>query len=564
MSVVAGGAEMTKDQTELLTAHDVVSDWAETMPDREFLLQPVDGVLRVTTFAEAVDQARRMAAALLGLGLNPDDKVAILAKNSAEWVLADLSIAMAGLISVPIYPTANADTIAYVLGHSEAKAIFVGKLDDPDAASNAIPKTLPSIAFPHDTIDCQHDWQQLIDSAEPIAAMHEPDKEDVMTILYTSGSTGKPKGVVLSYRAYSYGCHAADSFLDIYPEDRVISYLPLAHIVERGCVVGPCLYAGTRIFFVESLQTFSHDLMTARPTVFTSVPRLWVKFQSGVLAKIPSGKLRVLLAIPIVGRIVARNVRRSLGLDQCRFVGSGSAPISPHTLRWYEKIGIDIGEGWGMTETSGLACGNFPFQSKRIGTIGIPPDGTELKIAENGELLIRSPGLFTNYLKQAQLTQESFTDDGFFHTGDKAEWDEKVEAYKITGRVKDIFKSAKGKYVAPLPIESRLSASPLLEQICVIGSGLPAPIAIVILGEAALGLPRESVTNSLEATRVQTNQQLESHERLSNIYVASTEWTIENELLTPTLKVKRDQIEARYLSTVDRSFDAAIVWEDEP
>jgi long-chain acyl-CoA synthetase len=544
------------------TAHRVVSDWAEKTPDREFLLQPVDGVLRVTTFAEAIDQARRMAAALLGLGLNPGDRVAILAKNSAEWVLADLSIAMAGLVSVPIYPTANADTIAYALGHSEAKAIFVGKLDDPDAVRNGIPKTLPSIAFPYDTVDCHHDWQQLIDNAEPIASMHDPEEEDVMTILYTSGSTGKPKGVVLSYGAYIYGCGAAGSFLDQSPEDRSISYLPLAHITERGCVVGPSLYSGCRIYFVESLQTFTHDLTTARPTAFCSVPRLWVKFQSGVLAKIPSGKLRILLAIPIVGRIVARKIRKGLGLDQARFVASGSAPISPHTLRWYEKIGIDIGEGWGMSETSGLSCGNLPFESRRIGTIGIPPEGTELKLAENGELLIRSPGLFTEYLKQPELTKESFTDDGFFHTGDKAEWDEKVEAYRITGRVKDIFKSAKGKYVAPLKIESRLSANPLLDQICVMGAGLPAPIAIVVLGEAARGLPKESIVDSLDATLVETNKQLESHERLANIFIARDEWTIENGMLTPTLKVKRDQLETRYMSAIDRNFDASIFWEE--
>ena len=559
MSVVAGGAD-TVSNTH--TAHKAVSDWAEKMPDREFLLQPVDGVLRVTSFAEAVDQARRMAAALLGLGLNPGERVAILAKNSAEWVIADLSIAMAGLVSVPIYPTANADTIAYALGHSEAKAIFVGKLDDRDAVRNGIPKTLPSIAFPYDTLDCHFDWQQLIDNAEPIASMHEPEDQDIMTILYTSGSTGKPKGVVLSYGAYIYGCGAALSFLGPDVEDRTISYLPLAHITERACVVGPSLYSGCKIFFVESLQTFSHDMLTARPTAFCSVPRLWVKFQSGVHAKISPGKLRMLLAIPIVGRIVASKIRKGLGLDECRFVGSGSAPISPHTLRWYEKVGIDIGEGWGMSETSGLSCGNFPFQSKRIGTIGKPPEGTELKLHESGELLIRSPGLFTEYLKQPELTQDSFTDDGFFHTGDKAVWDEKVNAFKITGRVKDIFKSAKGKYVAPLPIESRLSANPLLEQICVVGAGLPAPIAIVVLGEAARGLPKDSITDSLDATLVDTNKKLESHERLSNIFIAKDEWTIENGMLTPTLKVKRDQIESRYNSTIDRKFDASIFWEE--
>jgi long-chain acyl-CoA synthetase len=311
-----------------------------------------------------------------------------------------------------------------------------------------------------------------------------------------------------------------------------------------------------------SLETFTHDLITARPTAFASVPRLWVKFQSGVLAQIPSRKLRVLLAIPIVGRIVASKIRKGLGLDQCRFFGSGSAPISPHTLRWYEKIGIDIGEGWGMSETSGLSCGNYPFQSRRIGTIGQPPEGTELKICENGELLIRSPGLFTEYFKQPDLTRESFDDDGFFHTGDKADWDEKNEAYRITGRVKDIFKSAKGKYVAPLPIESRLSTNPLLEQICVIGSGLPAPVAVVVLADAARHLPQENVADSLEATRVDVNNHLESHERISNLYIVSDEWTTENDLLTPTLKVKRNDIEAKYLSAFTDGFDEAIVWEE--
>jgi long-chain acyl-CoA synthetase len=184
-----------------------------------------------------------------------------------------------------------------------------------------------------------------------------------------------------------------------------------------------------------------------------------------------------------------------------------------------------------------------------------------LKISEEGELLIRSPGLFTEYLKQPDVTAASITDDGFFRTGDKAEWDKKCEAFRITGRVKDIFKSAKGKYVVPVPIESRLSANPLLEQICVIGSGLPAPIAVVVLSEAALHLPRETVVKSLESTLIETNRQLESHERLSNILIANDEWTAENELLTPTLKLKREQLEGRYISIVDRKFENPIAWE---
>ena len=215
-----------------------------------------------------------------------------------------------------------------------------------------------------------------------------------------------------------------------------------------------------------------------------------------------------------------------------------------------------------MSETSGLSCGNSPFQARRIGTIGAPVEGTEIKISDDGEILIRSPGLFTEYYKLPELTREVFTEDGFFHTGDKGEWDSDVQAFRITGRVKDIFKSAKGKYVTPVPIESRLSANPLLEQICVMGSGLPAPIAIVVLSEAAQGLPRESVEFSLRATLIDVNNHLESHERMSNIVVVADEWTTENDLLTPTLKVKRDKLEEKYGALISRNFTSAVAWED--
>ena len=546
-----------------LTAHAALARWGETMPDREFLLQPVCGELRTITFGEATDQARRMAAALIGLGLEPGDKVAILGKNSAEWVLADLAIAMAGLVSVPVYPTANAETVAYVLEHSEAKLVFVGKLDKPDSLAGAIPGTLPSVAFPYPTLDCRFSWQELLDGAEPLEAAHEPDPQEAMTILYTSGSTGKPKGVVISYRAYVYGCNAARETVSYQPGDRLLSYLPLAHVTERMVLVGPSIYAGARMYFVESLKTFTRDLKTANPTIFGSVPRLWVKFQAGVHAKIPPKKLRTLLAIPFVRGVVGRHLRAELGFSGCRTFASGTAPISPHTLAWYRKLGIDIGEGWGMTEISGLACANIPFEAARMGTIGVPLEGTELKISDQGELLIRSPGLFTEYFKQPDLTAESFTEDGFFRTGDKAELDDSRQGYRITGRVKDIFKSAKGKYVAPVPIESRLSVSPLLEQICVIGAGLPAPVALVTLSEAAKHMPREDTADSLRETLVETNRQLESHERLSAIVIVSDEWTTENGLLTPTLKVKRHAIEVRYHATVDTDLGAPVVWEND-
>ena len=547
--------------TDLLTAHQALIDWAQKKPDRVFLNQPVDGMVRTHTWGESADTSRRMASALLGLGLRSGDKIAILAKNSAEWFLADIAIAMAGLISVPIYPTASAGTISHVMQHSEAKAVFVGKLDDAEAAATAIAPNVPKIAFPYPTMDCQHQWQEMLVRYEPLETLHRPEKGDVMTILYTSGSTGQPKGVVLSYGAYAYASEAARLSIDSGPDDHLFSYLPLAHITERTCTAGPAIYGGCEVSFVESLETFQRDLKRARPTIFISVPRLWVKFQSGVHAKISPTRLKILLSLPVVGKAVARKIRGELGFENCRHYGSGSAPISPLTLKWYERLGVNIGEGWGMSETSGLSCGNIPFSANRLGTIGVPVAGTEIKLSDEGEILLRSPGLFTEYFKQPELTREVFTEDGFFHTGDRAEWDESVQAYRITGRLKDIFKSAKGKYVTPVPIESRLSGNPLLEQICVMGSGLPAPVAVVVLSETAKYVAKEDIKSSLQATLDKVNARIESHERMSNIIIVDDEWTIENNLLTPTLKLKRNKLEDEYAQLINQQFSEPIVWE---
>lgn len=547
--------------TDTKTAHEALAEWAQKDPDRTFLTQPFEGEIREWSFREAHDDAARFASALQKLGLQPGDKVAILSKNCAEWVLADIAIAMAGLVSVPIYPTAGTETIGYVLEHSGASAVVIGRLDDPDAAKRALRPDVMTIGLRYGCVDCQHDWQAMIDGSEPIERPHRPSKDDVMTILYTSGSTGRPKGVVISYGAYQYATQTSAEMMNAVADDRALSYLPLAHITERTVVAGPAIYSGIHLFFADKLDTFVADLNRARPTLFISVPRLWVQFQSGVHRNIPPKKLNRLLSIPILGKRVARKVRTGLGLDACRLVGSGTAPISPLTLRWYEKIGVHISEGWGMSETTGLSCTNMPFRSECIGTIGGPLPGTEMKLSDDGEILIRSPGLFTEYYKQPDLTTEVFTDDGFFHTGDKGEWDERINAFRITGRLKEQFKSAKGKYVSPVPIESKLAGNPLIEQVCVMGAGLRAPVAVVVPSAAAAGKTKDEINASLEATLNAVNNMLESHERLSTIFVVEDPWTIENELLTPTLKIKRDQLEARYADLI-RQDNGPIIWSE--
>ncbi len=543
------------------TAHEALTEWAEKTPDRIFLTQPFGDEVRDWSFRQAHDDVTRLATGLLGLGLEPGDRVAILSKNCAEWLIADMAIAMAGLVSVPIYPTAGTETIGYVLGHSGARVAIIGRLDDPDSVKAALPDDVITVGLRYGVMDCQHDWQTLIDNSEPLTAPHHPAGEDMMTILYTSGSTGRPKGVVLSYGAYEYASKATAGTIGATSTDRAVSYLPLAHVTERTVIAGPAIYSGLHLYFVDQLSTFVADVQRASPTLFISVPRLWVQFQTGVHAKMPPEKLDRLLKIPFLGKRVAKKVREGLGLGNCRLIGSGSAPISPLTLRWYEKIGINISEGWGMSETGGLSCTNSPFRSECIGSVGTPLPGTEMKISDEGEILIRAPGLFTEYYKQPELSAEVFTEDGFFHTGDKGVWDEKTKSFRITGRVKEQFKSGKGKYVSPVPIEGKLAGNPLIDQVCVMGSGLRAPVAVVVPSPSAREMPREAVAESLDATLNEVNDTLESHERLSTLFVVDDPWTIENELLTPTLKIKRDKLEALYESMI-REDSRGVVWRN--
>ncbi len=544
-------------------AHQALAEWTELSPDRPFLHQPVDGRVDTYTRLQCEDISRRLAAAFAGLGLVPGDKIALISKNCAEWFLADFAIAMAGMISVPIYPTAGRGTISHVVEHSDAKAVIIGKLDDPQSPADAIPEGVITISMPYESMRCDHEWRSLIDSNEPLQDLSQPGPDDVMTILYTSGSTGQPKGVVISYRAYHYASNATIGVSGIDTNDRLFSYLPLAHITERTCTAGPAIYSGCQCYFVESLATFQRDLRHARATMFISVPRLWVQFQSAVHAKIPPRKLSVMLKIPILGTMVARKIRKQLGFSHARRFGSGSAPISPLTLKWYEKIGVNISEGWGMSETSGLSCGNSPFRSERVGSIGVPVEGTEIRLSDEGEILIRAPGLFTEYYKDPELTKESFTDDGFFHTGDKGEWHEGTQSYRITGRVKDQFKSAKGKYVVPVPIEGKMSGNPMIEQICVMGSGLRAPVAVVVLSQSGKNSAVEETERSLSETLDAVNQTLESHEKLARVVIANDEWTIENELLTPTMKIKRNMVEAKYQKLISDDTSCAVQWESQ-
>ena len=328
---------------------------ASNTPDKIYLRQPVNGNYRETSWAQAYDETLRLAQGLLDLGLQKGDRVGILSSNCDEWFISDYALVAAGLIPTPIYSTAGESIISYVLEHSEAKAIIIGDISSIDAAKKAIPESVITVGMSTSTAKWSHTISGLIETSPPLSldAIYQPALSDTFSIVYTSGSTGKPKGVVISYETICYSAAVTVDLFDEGKEERYLSYLPLAHVTERGLVEYTSLYFGATVTFNESLETFVRDLRSAQTSSFLSVPRLWVKFQSQILASIPQRKLSIMLRIPILSSIVKRKIKAQLGFDNTRMFGSGSAPISPAILQWYGKLGIEISEGWGMSGTMG-------------------------------------------------------------------------------------------------------------------------------------------------------------------------------------------------------------------
>ena len=535
---------------------------AEHQPEDVYLRQPKDGQWHHFTWSNVLDQAARLVAGLQALGLEPEDKVALLSKNCAEWFICDFALQMGGFISVPIYPTAGADTVRYVLEHSESRAIITGKLDDPAVQEAGIPEGIMRIAMPYPSImTSQHHWKTLL-AHEPIMLPPVPSPKQLMTIVYTSGSTGAPKGVMIDFGAFAAAAQGVVQTTDLDQADRVVSYLPLSHITERVYVLGSSLYSGMQVGFVQSLETFIQDVSKISPTVFISVPRLWTNFRSGILEKISQPKLDILLKIPLISGLVKKKIRAGLGLKDARILGCGSAPVSPSLLRWYERLDMPITEAWGMTENLAYSTLNYPYRSDKVGTVGRRGVHVDIRISEQGEILCRCPGMMRGYYKQEEATRQVLQ-DGWLHTGDQGQLD--GDGFlSITGRLKDAFKTAKGKYVLPVPIETRLAANALIEQSCVIGNGLAQPLALVQLAEGVDQHHKGKIVEQLAAMLEQINQQLESHQRLAGMLVMQAPWTIENDLMTPTLKIKRHLLEQKY-AELDQVWPKGrvIIWEQE-
>ena len=547
---------------------DAVYEWESNAPDRVYMIQPTgDGTVVEYSWRETLDQARRMAAHLRALDLPENSHIALISKNCAHFIICDLAIWMAGHATIALYPTLNADTVSYILDHSDSQLVFIGKLDDWDEIKQGIPASMPGIALPLSPETSYEAWDDVISRYQPIEDNPSPPADQLAMMVYTSGSTGRPKGVMHSFRSASIPAQHLIEEQHVSADDRVLSYLPLAHVMERATVECASFYSGTQIYFADSLNTFVQDLRRARPTIFMSVPRLWLKFQQGVFQQFPAKKLDRLLKIPVVGRIVRKKVLQGLALDQVRLAGSGSAPLPADLIDWYDRLGLHIVEGYGMSEDFAYSHMSTP-EKRRAGYVGITPAGVETRISESGEILVKSPGNMVGYYKQPEMTAECYTEDGYFKTGDRGEYSADG-LLKITGRVKELFKTSKGKYVAPVPIENLLNSDSYIELACVSGPGRPACYAMLQLGEewrdkADDATGRAGITAHLEKLLADINDQVEAYEQLQFLVVLRDQWDIGNNFLTPTLKIKRDVIEAAYEPFLDDWYASRqkVIWQD--
>ncbi len=521
--------------------------WAQHTPQHLYLRQPIGDQYIDYSYSAAASEVKKIAQFIQNTLKEGSKNVGILSKNSAHWMMADLAIAAAGGISVPFYATLTKDQLHQVLVHSECQILIVGKLDHWEKIKDGIPEHIQLIHTPESSEKTGTQWSDILKNTEEIKSLPKPKPEDIATIVYTSGTTGMPKGVMITYGGIEAGINMAReiALLD-QPNTRFISYLPLCHIAERNFVEFAATAAGGTIHFVENLDTFSKNLASARPTHFLAVPRIWAKFQEGILLKIGGQKkLNLLLSIPIVKTLIQKKIQKGLGLDQTTLAVTGAAPISAELMIWFQKLGIFIQEAYGMTENMGLNA-VMPRNQIKLGSVGrIHPDCETRIDPETQEIQMRASYNSIGYFKEPALTQELFTEDGWLKTGDQGKLD--AEGFvSIIGRVKDNFKTAKGHYVAPAPIENKLNTHDYIEQVCVVGVNLPQPIVLIVLSALGKSMEKAEIQAAFEALRNEVNPALKNYEHLRKMVIVNEDWTIENECLTPTMKIKRPSIEQKY------------------
>ena len=590
--------------TELKRLFDFPYYQLEQFPKSDALCSKVDGKWKPYSTQEFIDYANAMSRGLLKLGINPGDKIGIICTvNRPEWNMTDIGVLQTGAIDVPIYPTISSEDYEYILNHSECKVCFVSDkvvLDKLNAIKDNVP-TLKHI-YTYDKIEGATNWSEMLDSNNEIdQAEVEKRKdavktEDLATLIYTSGTTGKPKGVMISHKNIASNSIASTERLPVNEYAKALSFLPVCHVYER-MIHYLYMMNGVSIYFAESMETIGDNLRETQPNVFTAVPRLLEKVYDKIVTKgAAAGGIKTKLffwalnlglryevngangawyefQLKIARKLIFSKWKEALG-GKCEVIASGSAALQPRLARVFHAAGLPVMEGYGLTETSPVISVNCSDNDGvRFGTVGRKLNGVEVKIAEDGEICAKGDLLMMGYYKDEEKTKEVIDSEGWFHTGDIGCFVD-GDFLKITDRKKEIFKTSGGKYIAPQQMENKYKESRFIEQIMVIGENKKHPAALIVpafafveewckLKNISISSTEELIKNEKVIARI--NEELESFnsqfgkwEQVKKFELINHEWTVDTEELTPTMKLKRKNIMAKYTHLVEKIYGPAM------
>lgn len=546
-----------------MTILDYFLKWEKEKPEDTFLKQPSGNNWVNFTWRQVGEEARKIAGALQQQGFVRGDRIALLSANCAQWIITDLALMMGGYISVPLYANVSASAMQKILADSGARFLFIGKLLPKDwhNLSQAIPESVQTATLDGYDKEGIKPWATFIRSFTTPSLL-SPKPEDVFTIIYTSGTTGDPKGVVHTFGSVLNAVQvASDAFMLNRSGNRFISYLPLSHAAERGLIESGGIYCGGTIAFVESIDSFAATLQTVQPTHFFGVPRIWEKFQAKILEKLPQGKLSLLLKIPIVAGIIRAKIKKSLGLNKAELLVTGAAPIAPELISWFQKLDLVICEAYGLSEDFSVLSMN-PKDSIRIGTVGKLFDKQEVYVdPETHEIRQRCGWLMQGYYNNPELSAKTIV-NGFLYTGDMGHLS--ADGFlTITGRVKDIFKTTKGEYISPSALEMKFTGLDIVDQACVMGAQYPQPFVLIVLSEIGKTMDQIEVNTQLQAILDMVNRDVMEYQKLKKAIIVKEEWTNDNDLLTPTLKMKRNVLSKKYESALKPVYEKKelVSWE---